>query len=570
MALDLISAAAAAVNPVTLAAAAAAARAGADTAIVKQADAEAEQILHNAALPNSFAAAEKAGATLTAAAAAADAAALAHAECAASGAPAGLTDPAPALAAITAKKVAAAGARTAAAAREAEAVLLDQAPDAAAALRVAKQAELDRAAALDQEVADIEAAPAHAQLVVAQAGLANQQALLVPLAAGPLRDAQLKAVAQAGEQVAAATLALNSAEVAAALVKANAALIAAQALAAPFNIVVPCAAKAADARVQAAQQARDALAPLSAKMNDFVKLKKACMDGARAQDAADVAKNAVVVARIAQLSAQGHGPQRHSNPDHATLKKRVIYGIDPESGDQTDGARLHVAGDCASKFNTPADYVKAEAALRAQLKQLVCPGGVPAAAPPTVLLEPPLTSVFAVPDQHCTGFTSNVAPPNVVTTLGVVKTIPHLPPPPPPPNHPPVPAFPPLVHPGGAPISKAHAKLYDEVVLASVQAGGKPQLAANGLHALLVVNDGIAAKKKTAQIIAAMPAVVAVSAPLAETRFDPVTMNLVVNDPVSTNASHFAGGKFTVIYKLVVPGNPCGEWTLLTMYPNPP
>lgn len=38
---------------------------------------------------------------------------------------------------------------------------------------------------------------------------------------------------------------------------------------------------------------------------------------------------------------------------------------------------------------------------------------------------------------------------------------------------------------------------------------------------------------------------------------------------VSPTASNFAGGKFTAIFTPDDPTLPCGEWKLITMYPNP-
>lgn len=71
--------------------------------------------------------------------------------------------------------------------------------------------------------------------------------------------------------------------------------------------------------------------------------------------------------RFADLSTQGHGPQRHEGAvTRAMLEARVLRGIDPMTGTRIDGetGRPHVAVSSASRFTTPEAFVAAESYVR--------------------------------------------------------------------------------------------------------------------------------------------------------------------------------------------------------------
>ncbi|MCA3462334.1 MAG: minor capsid protein, partial [Rhodobacter sp.] len=71
--------------------------------------------------------------------------------------------------------------------------------------------------------------------------------------------------------------------------------------------------------------------------------------------------------RFADLSTQGHGPQRHEGAvTRAMLEARVLRGIDPMTGTRIDGetGRPHVAVSSASRFTTPEVFVAAESYIR--------------------------------------------------------------------------------------------------------------------------------------------------------------------------------------------------------------
>ena len=66
--------------------------------------------------------------------------------------------------------------------------------------------------------------------------------------------------------------------------------------------------------------------------------------------------------KLDDLARQGHGPQRHEGDVTDTqLLERIRDGIDPMTGRTRDGVhgRAHRVGRHATKFNTPADYVRA-------------------------------------------------------------------------------------------------------------------------------------------------------------------------------------------------------------------
>ena len=71
--------------------------------------------------------------------------------------------------------------------------------------------------------------------------------------------------------------------------------------------------------------------------------------------------------RFADLSTQGHGPQRHEGAvTRAMLEARVLHGIDPMTGTRVDGETggRHRATNAASRFTTPEAFVAAETYVR--------------------------------------------------------------------------------------------------------------------------------------------------------------------------------------------------------------
>jgi hypothetical protein len=93
--------------------------------------------------------------------------------------------------------------------------------------------------------------------------------------------------------------------------------------------------------------------------------------------------------RIAELRLEGHGPARHLDPSDAQLQQRLgtpvvddsgqvvlrpdgyvrsTGHVDPMTGTTTDGVHggVHHCGPFATRFDSPDDFVRAEAYLRAQ------------------------------------------------------------------------------------------------------------------------------------------------------------------------------------------------------------
>ena len=71
--------------------------------------------------------------------------------------------------------------------------------------------------------------------------------------------------------------------------------------------------------------------------------------------------------RFADLSSQGHGPQRHEGAvTRAMLEARVLRGIDPMTGTRIDGETggRHRAPRAASRFTAPEAFVAAETYVR--------------------------------------------------------------------------------------------------------------------------------------------------------------------------------------------------------------
>ncbi|MEZ5731779.1 MAG: hypothetical protein R3D97_05585 [Paracoccaceae bacterium] len=74
-----------------------------------------------------------------------------------------------------------------------------------------------------------------------------------------------------------------------------------------------------------------------------------------------------VARRFSELTAQGHGPQRHEGSvTRQMLIDRVLRGIDPMTGTRVDAVtgRLHLAVRIASRITNEADFVAAESFIR--------------------------------------------------------------------------------------------------------------------------------------------------------------------------------------------------------------
>lgn len=101
--------------------------------------------------------------------------------------------------------------------------------------------------------------------------------------------------------------------------------------------------------------------------NDIVALRTAAAryDGMLSMRRASVAT--YVSRRFADLSNQGHGPQRHEGAvTRAMLEARVLCGIDPMTGTRVDGETggRHRAPRAASRFTSPEAFVAAENYVR--------------------------------------------------------------------------------------------------------------------------------------------------------------------------------------------------------------
>ena len=264
----------------------------------------------------------------------------------------------------------------------------------------------------------------------------------------------------------------------------------------------------------------------------------------------------MLTARLAQLRAQGHGPQRHSDPDEDALKRRAVYGLDPETGSQDEGGDPHNPGPCASKFTTPEDYVKAEAAMRAELKALVCPGGVAVAAPVTPQrFDRPTSTVFPAVANHCEGFLPPGAPlPKVVSSIGLVTQVPSTVVGAPvfPPEPADVPPAPP------PPLSNANIKRYKDVALAAAQRGLNVAGQMTALQGSLNAPPPPGAETKVANLIGAMGPVTA-PPPVVPADQDRAAMK-VFADANSHAAVFGAGSNIFTMFVPVNPNVPCGEW----------
>jgi DNA repair exonuclease SbcCD ATPase subunit len=105
--------------------------------------------------------------------------------------------------------------------------------------------------------------------------------------------------------------------------------------------------------------------------------KAVCDEADKAKDAAGKAKQAkddVVGKRMQELRNEGHGPQRHADPDSQTTAARALHKTNPErmkpgatsvrNEEDPPASDLHKAADTATKFKSPDDYVLADANAR--------------------------------------------------------------------------------------------------------------------------------------------------------------------------------------------------------------
>ena len=107
----------------------------------------------------------------------------------------------------------------------------------------------------------------------------------------------------------------------------------------------------------AASKAQDAVAKTSQVSDADVGATQGCPYAAARQE---------VAARMAELEAQGHGPQRHEGQiTDQQLEDRAVSGIDPVSGTTTDAftGQPHKYGRHATKINSPEAFVQAEQEL---------------------------------------------------------------------------------------------------------------------------------------------------------------------------------------------------------------
>ena len=210
--------------------------------------------------------------------------------------------------------------------------------------------------------------------------------------------------------------------------------------------------------------------------------------------------------------------------------------------------------------------------MRALLYAAVCPVGVGVATlVDRKTFRPLIGTVFPVPDDHCEGCSATPPLAKVMTSAGAAGPIPQRTTTPPPlgpvPVHPPAPTVPPLVYPLPPPVqSNSLLGRYQSIAEAAVQRGADAQTAMNTLRGAGGGNPAMTS------IINGFPGLGAVTAtaPLAMADYDQAAMRAYINLPGTTTNAVFAGGSFTAIFDPVDPSTPCGEWTLVTLYPNPP
>ncbi|MCU0563277.1 MAG: hypothetical protein MUC77_09000 [Chromatiaceae bacterium] len=138
----------------------------------------------------------------------------------------------------------------------------------------------------------------------------------------------------------------------------------------------------------AASKAQDAVAKTSDIPNGDVGATQGCPLAA-AQKA--------VAARMAELAAQGHGPQRHEGQiSEQQLEDRVVHGIDPVSGTTTDAftGQPHKVGRHATKINSPEAFVQAEQELTDSAAFAAETAAAEAAGDDWAVVEMPLEQIF--------------------------------------------------------------------------------------------------------------------------------------------------------------------------------
>jgi hypothetical protein len=109
------------------------------------------------------------------------------------------------------------------------------------------------------------------------------------------------------------------------------------------------------------------------------------------------AARAAVAGRMAELEAQGHGPQRHEGQiTEQQLEDRVLNGIDPVSGTTTDAftGQPHKYGRHATKINSPEAFVQAEQELGDSAAFVAETAAAEAAGDDWAVVEMPLEEIF--------------------------------------------------------------------------------------------------------------------------------------------------------------------------------
>jgi hypothetical protein len=454
------------------------------------------------------------------------------------------------------------------------------------------------AAALKKQVEDFKNTKEYQELDAAAKDLKKKEDELKALVDPAAKEAKQKEVNAARAAAAQKAMALNALEAKEELKKAEDTQKLAEALAQPFAAsTADCPGKKqAD---EALDQAKKAAADLK-KLNDTVaalqKLHEACAAAAKSAAEAKAVKDAAVATRITQLkAAPGHGPQRHQEADGDKRKRklgeRALYKHDPETGRcvETNG-RLHAANENASTFPDPDDYVLAEAECRKRLKAQVCPGGGP---PPPLTsarkdITPPVSDVLTntvgpaggpkTPNQACAGLadtrprssramvmTSKGPAPQVPIKAGVVK------------YYPPPPA---INKPTGlsgpqATLSNANFKPYEAAATEFFINGGS--VAVFEAEFISVYNTTVAGPPVATPAAATAAAITAaklkpkdptkvVSDPPLPAEMDQTAMGAAIDN--STGAIDFAGGEMFSLYEASITANPCGDWSLITMYPG--
>ena len=300
------------------------------------------------------------------------------------------------------------------------------------------------------------------------------------------------------------------------------------------------------------------------------------------------ARQPTVGERMAQLMAEGHGPQRHSSAaSQDEVKRRACFNIDPASSDQTEHGsnppKLHKCAATSSRILNDAEYVRAEAIMRAKLMASVCPNGNPVAIPiGRQKISEPLTNIFPNPNAACEGFRDPNKPnrQKVMTVLGVTVQVPLQGGVQPYPNFgignpPPTPAKP-FTFPQPPPPNSHRRRLFTAVAENAVKQGSDPQSAMNALSPLLPVplpqdfDAGPAQQNALANALPLPPP--PLRPPPTAAQFDQAAMNAIAAATVPVvfhnPAVNPASADLLAIYEPVNPNVPCGPWRLVTMYPK--